>query len=77
MKKISLEETKDALLRSGYLLEHRIEDLLRQKAYYVEANEAYPDPESGKSRELDIYAIGALKAGPEERDYIFPVLLVP
>lgn len=75
MKKISLDETKDALLRSGYLLEHRIESLLRQKAYYVETNEAYPDPETAKSRELDIYAIGAWKVGPEERDYIFPVLL--
>jgi len=75
-RKISLYETKEALLRSGYLLEHRIEEFLRRKAYYVEANEAYPDPETAKSRELDIYAIGAQKAGPEERDFIFPVLLV-
>ena len=59
MKRISLEETKDALLRSGYLLEHRLETLLRQKDYYVETNEAYPDPETAKSRELDIYAIRA------------------
>lgn len=76
MKKISTDETKEALLRSGYLLEYRIEGILRQNAYYVEANEAYPDPETGKSRELDIYAIGATKAGPEEYDFIFAVLLI-
>jgi hypothetical protein len=75
MKKISLQETKEALLRSGYLLEHRLETLLRKRGYYVEANESYPDPETGKSRELDIYAINAVKAGPAERDFIFSVLL--
>jgi hypothetical protein len=75
MSKISLEETKEALLRSGYLLEHRLETLLRRRGYYAEANESYPDPETGKSRELDIYAINAVKAGPEEHDYIFAVLL--
>jgi hypothetical protein len=75
MGKISLEVTKEALLRSGYLLEQRLETVLRRRGYYVEANEAYPDPETGKSRELDMYAINAVKAGPEERDFIFSVLL--
>ena len=75
MAKISLEETKEALLRSGYLLEHRLETVLRKGGYYIEANEAYPDPETGKPRELDIYAINAVKAGPEEFDFIFSVLL--
>jgi len=73
---ISLDEAKDALLRSGYLLESRLESVLSKKGYYVEANEAYPDPETGKSRELDLYAISAHHAGPEEYDFIFHVLLV-
>jgi hypothetical protein len=76
LEKISIKQTKEALLRSGYLLEHRLETILRTRGYYVEANEAYPDPDTGKSRELDVYAMSALKAGPEELDYIFAVLLV-
>jgi hypothetical protein len=46
---ISLEEAKNALLRSGYLLESRLETELSKKGYYVDANKAYPDPETGKA----------------------------
>lgn len=75
-EKISLDEAKDALLRSGYLLETRLETLLSKRAYFVEANGAYPDPETGKSREFDLYAMGAHRAGPEELDFIFTILLL-
>jgi hypothetical protein len=75
-ERISLDEAKDALLRSGYLLESRLETALSRKGYYVEANEAYPDPESGKTREFDLYAISAHRAGPDRYDFIFQVLLV-
>lgn len=74
--KISLDDARDALLRSGYLIEHRLEATLRAKDYYVEANEAYPDPDSGKSRELDIYAMNAVRAGRGDYDFIFGVLLI-
>lgn len=52
---ISIEQAKSALLRSGYLLEGRLEMVLR-KSYWVESNIAYRDPTTGKSRELDLSA---------------------
>jgi hypothetical protein len=55
---ISIEHAKSALLRSGYLLEGRLEMMLR-KSYWVESNVAYPDPPTGKSRELDLAAFHA------------------
>ena len=72
----SLDEAKDALLRSGYLLESRLETVHSKRGYYVEANEAYPDPKTGKARELDLYALSAHRAGPLDYDFIFHVLLV-
>src|SRR5690348_2889546 len=73
---INLAEAKDALIRSGYLLESRVEAVLRDFPYYVQANASYSDPETGKSREYDLYAMGAHKAGPAETDYQFTVLLI-
>ena len=52
---ISIEQAKSALLRSGYLLEDRLEMMLR-RSYWVESNVVYPDPTTGKSRELDLSA---------------------
>jgi hypothetical protein len=54
---ISEDEMQQALLRSGYLLEHRIETTLRRKGWYVDGSHAYRDSDTGKSRELDLYAI--------------------
>lgn len=53
---ITLTEAKSALLRSGYLLEGRVEQLLLDKDYYVEANTVYPDPSTQKPREFDLQA---------------------
>lgn len=68
-----------ALQRSGYLLETRVESLLRGRGWVVEMNSAYPDPTTGKSRELDVYAvsgskIAALNARPSS--YVFQRLLI-
>ena len=73
---ISRKEMRESLLRSGYLLESRLETVLRKNGYYVETNAAFPDAESGKSRELDAYAMSAVSAGREERDFVFAVLLI-
>lgn len=73
---IARAEARDARLRSGYLLESRLESTLRKAGYYVEANHSYPDQDTGKSRELDLYGMSAIKAGRSERDFLFPVLLV-
>ena len=52
-RRITAPEMLDALARSGYLLESRIERVLRSIGYDVTPNWTYPDPDTGKSRELD------------------------
>lgn len=73
---ITLEEAKQALLRSGYLLESRIEAVFRRKAYYVEANSVFPDPSTGTSREIDVYALTTTRAGPGDTDFLFTAFLI-
>ena len=51
---ITREDATKALLNSGYLLESRLEQVIVARGYYVDANDAYPDPTTGKSRELDL-----------------------
>jgi hypothetical protein len=55
--KITKEQAKDALLRSGYLIESRMETFLRDRKYSVETNVVVPDLLTGKSRELDLNAV--------------------
>jgi hypothetical protein len=54
----SAEELEAALKKTGFLLEHRVAKLLRNydPAPEVTMSAAYPDAETGKSRELDVYA---------------------
>ena len=73
---ITEEEVRSALLRSGYLIEYRIEQLLRKKGWYVEANSAYEDSETQKSRELDIYALKACRVGTDPKDVVFSSVLI-
>ncbi len=75
-QEISEQEMKDALKRSGYFLEGRLEAILRRRGYYIELNCPYKDRDTGKSRELDLYAIRATRCGPNKSDYAFSVLLV-
>jgi hypothetical protein len=53
---ISKDEIADALRWSGYLIERRIEGVLRGQGYHVSANTTYPDPITRKPRELDLSA---------------------
>jgi hypothetical protein len=73
ISKVSKKEMSEAIKTSGYLLEQRVEPTLTDAGFYVQMNEAYPDPETGKSREIDIRAISATSVYKEE--FIFPVLL--
>src|SRR5882762_3757740 len=75
-QKITRDQIKQSLMRSGYLLEMRVEAKLRDRiGGYVAANASYQDPDTGKSRELDIYALLAEKVGPL-RAYVFSAILV-
>ncbi|MFQ6115085.1 MAG: hypothetical protein ACE5NG_13560 [bacterium] len=46
---ISNKQMKEAIQRSGYLLEQRVEPILSEEGYFVQTNPVFPDPESGKS----------------------------
>lgn len=51
-----LKQVREALQRSGYLLESRIVRALSDGGFFVEPNVAVLDPRTGKSRELDMLA---------------------
>ena len=72
---ITRDDATKALLNSGYLLESRLEQVLVSRGYYVDANDAYPDPTTGKSRELDLMAMTARKLS-RDYDFVFTVLLI-
>ncbi|PYJ49393.1 MAG: hypothetical protein DME87_09855 [Verrucomicrobia bacterium] len=74
-EKITRSKITEALLRSGYLLESRVESKLRKQWGYVEANPTYVDPDTGKSREFDLFAMSMQRAGPNQYDFVFAVLL--
>ena len=46
----------NAIQRSGYLLEQRILPIFEKFHYAIDLNAIFPDPETGKSREIDIKA---------------------
>ncbi len=67
---LTKEKIAEALLRSGYMLETRIENVLRRRKYFVSANCAYADPSTGKTREFDLFAVKTKPAGPREYDEV-------
>lgn len=50
------EDLKAAILRSGYLLEQRVETVLLAAGYEVHASRRVADNETGKTREMDLLA---------------------
>jgi hypothetical protein len=74
--KITSDQVQDALRRSGYLVEYRVEQIVGRRGFYTEANQAYPDPLTGKSRELDLAAMSAHSIGPGDRHWLFSQLLI-
>ena len=74
-EKITRAQMKEAIRRSGYLMEQRIFPLLENNGYYVETNPVYPDPTTGKSREYDFSAITAEKLYREDYDFLFTYII--
>ena len=73
---ISEDAMKDSIVRSGYLIEQRTEQLLFEKGFFVQTNPAYKDLTTGKSREYDIHAISAHFINRKSTDdIIFPILI--
>lgn len=63
---ISIEEIRECLERSGYLMESRLVRALTAADFFVEPNVSHKDPRTGKSREIDLTAESA--AGSFRRD---------
>lgn len=74
-EKITKTQARQALLRSGYLLESRIECFLDERGYFVHANSVYTDPVTSKSREIDLFALGARQVW-REYHFLFPCFLI-
>ncbi|WP_430497375.1 hypothetical protein ACQRWP_21965 [Micromonospora trifolii] len=45
-----------ALDQTGFILEHRVAQVLRSKGFETDLNRPFPDGDSGKSREMDVWA---------------------
>lgn len=67
----------DAIVKSGYLLEHRLEQVLVNSTYRysVEASPMFPDPLTGKLREIDLEARTANILDPSF-GVLWPILLI-
>jgi len=59
--KITVKEITDAIQKSGYLLEQRILPIFEKLYGVIDLNSIFPDPVSGKSREIDIKTLGVEK----------------
>jgi hypothetical protein len=46
-----------------------------ENGYYVQTNYVFPDPDSGTSREVDLFALAGVGIYRKEGSFIFPVLL--
>ncbi len=73
--KITSKEMKDAIRKSGYLLEQRVEPIIAKAGYYVNSNSAFLDPDTGKTREIDIKALTFVSLDNKSKSFLFPVLL--
>jgi len=67
-EKISIGEVQDALERSGYLIENRIENILIKKKYLTDLNTYFPDPETNIPREIDILAFNTYRFPHKSQD---------
>lgn len=68
-KFITRDEIKDAISRSGYLIEQRVAQSLSSNDYYVGLNLTFTDPNTGKTREIDIKADSAYKSPLNEHGF--------
>jgi len=72
---LSREHMKDAVLRSGYLLEGRVAAALRKAAYKATTNRAFVDLEGNKSREYDVFAYKCLTIYQGGSFEIYPTII--
>jgi len=70
----TIQEMQDAILRSGYALEQRIEPVFAKEGFFVDLNPVFPDSDTGKSREYDLSAITAYEVYKKTLNFLFAVI---
>lgn len=73
--KVNETEMKEAVWKSGYLLERRVAALLRKEGYKAVANRGFMDQETTKSREYDVYAYKDIEVYGTGSYGIYPTLI--
>lgn len=67
---------KDAIRRSGYLMEQRLVPLIESFGYKATPNQRFQDSETGEVREVDVFAISAVAVSIRRTEFVFPILLI-
>lgn len=70
------KQIKKAIEKSGYLLEQRICPIIERYGFLTKTNEQYQDQDTGKSREIDVYAVKFNNLYRKEFDGIFEIILL-
>ena len=70
------EQIKKAIEKSGYLLEQRICPIIEKYYFLTTPNEQYQDQDTGKSREIDVYANNLNSLYRNEFTDIFEIILL-
>jgi hypothetical protein len=73
--KVNESEMKEAIWKSGYLMEKRITAFLRKEGYKAVANRGFMDQETNKSREYDVYAYKDIEVYEAGSYGIYPTLI--
>ncbi|MGO9244314.1 MAG: hypothetical protein ACLPT4_06760 [Verrucomicrobiia bacterium] len=73
---ILTEPMREAIARSGYLMEQRLVPIIEQHGFKATPNERFRDPDSGELREIDVFAISGERIRDSDHDFVFPILLV-
>jgi len=74
-QKISVQELKESIKKSGYLIEQRVESIIKERGYYVQANSVFRDEETGKSREIDLEALAGIQIYRKGYNFLFPYII--
>jgi hypothetical protein len=74
--KILTKPMRQAIAKSGYLLEQRLVPVIERFGFKATPNERFRDPETGDLREIDISAITAEEVKNLGGEFVFPILLI-
>lgn len=70
------KQIKDAIEKSGYLLEQRICPIIDKYGFFTIPNDQYQDQDTGKSREIDVHAIKLNSLYRKEFQDTFKIILL-